>query len=98
MADKETNMGKMAGRQTSRVSCALDQTERLVDIHHAGLRFIELLKQKILPNISCLAEMSRIPVTNCTYCDMVFWLVTLFSGKHSFVVLSYFFFSVKAGL
>ena len=25
----------------------------------------------------CLAEINRIPVTNCT-CDIVFWLVTLF--------------------
>ncbi len=39
---------------------------------------IELLEQKkLLNNFLLLAEMSRIPVVDCT-CDMIVWLVTLF--------------------
>ncbi len=44
---------------------------------YQGPIFIQPLKQKIVLRNFFYAQVSRIPVTDCT-CDMLFWLVTLF--------------------
>ena len=62
----------LSEKTTSRVALGLHVRKLLIGVYqyNHGPDFIESLKQKILLNNICYAEMGRIPVTNCT-CDIV---------------------------